>query len=111
MTLKEIETINGKPFALLGFGWDYGGTIAGAEGGLLTGLGEKEHDSVAVRSLIIRLSAAEFFGMKAKPLTQDEFMKLSGERIFRSDHPLMQKLNPRVDEMIVKFPPPEIKRN
>lgn len=108
-TLKEIETINGKPFTLYGFGWDYGGTVAGAEGGILTELGEKEHDPVAVRSLILRLSA-EIFPTRPIPLTQDESLKLSGERIFRSDHPGMQKLNPRVYEMIVLFPPPETGR-
>ncbi|MCX6563098.1 MAG: TlpA disulfide reductase family protein [Candidatus Aminicenantes bacterium] len=110
LTLKEIETINGKPFALYGFGWDYGGTVAGAEGGILAELGEKEHDSVAVRSLILRLSA-EIFPTGPIPLTQDEYLKLTGERIFRSDHPGMQRLNPRVHEMIIMFPPPEIKRN
>ena len=108
-SLKEIETINGKPFALYGFGWDYGGTVAGAEGGILAELGEKEHGSVAVRSLILRLSA-QIFPTGPILLTQDEYMKLTGERIFRSDHPGMQKLNPQVYEMIVLFPPPEIGR-
>jgi tetratricopeptide (TPR) repeat protein len=108
-TLKEIETINGKPFSLYGFGWDYGGTIAGAEGGILTELGEKGHDSTAVRTLILRLSE-KLFAKELSLLTQDEYLKLTGERIFRSDHPDMQKLNPRVYEMIVMFPPPEIER-
>jgi|GEM_PF-901185 len=108
-TLKEIETINGKPFALYGFGWDYGGTVAGAEGGILTELGEKEHGSVSVRSLILRLSD-EIFQTRTVSLTQDEFREITGERILCSDHPVMQKLNPRVYEMIVLFPPPGTER-
>jgi len=106
-SLKEIETINGKPFALYGFGWDYGGTVAGAESGILAELGKKEHDPLTVRSLILRLSE-EIFSTGSVSITREEFREITGERILRSDHPVMQKLNPRVDEMIVVFPPPEI---
>lgn len=34
-TLEEVETINGKPFQLSGFGWDYGGYATSWEGGKL----------------------------------------------------------------------------
>jgi hypothetical protein len=35
MTIEEVEKINGKPFKLSGFGWDYGGTPQSFEGGRL----------------------------------------------------------------------------
>ena len=36
MTVEEVEKINGKPFKIAGFGWDYGG-YASFEGGKLEG--------------------------------------------------------------------------
>lgn len=36
LTMTEIEKINGKPFSISGFGWDYGG-YANFEGGTLEG--------------------------------------------------------------------------
>lgn len=35
MTIEEVEKINGKPFKLSGFGWDYGGNAVNWEGGKL----------------------------------------------------------------------------
>ena len=35
MPIEEVEKINGKPFKLSGFGWDYGGTAQGFDGGKL----------------------------------------------------------------------------
>lgn len=35
MSIVEVEKINGKPFKLSGFGWDYGGTVLSWEGGKL----------------------------------------------------------------------------
>lgn len=35
LTLAEVEALNGKPFKLSGFGWDYGGMVMGWEGGKL----------------------------------------------------------------------------
>ncbi len=34
-TLAEVEALNGKPFKVSGFGWDYGGMTMGWEGGKL----------------------------------------------------------------------------
>lgn len=34
-TLAEVEALNGKPFKMSGFGWDYGGMSLGFEGGTL----------------------------------------------------------------------------
>lgn len=35
MTIEELEKLNGKPFKLYGFGWDYGGAVISWEGGKL----------------------------------------------------------------------------
>lgn len=35
MPIEELETLNGKPFKLFGFGWDYGGSVISWEGGKL----------------------------------------------------------------------------
>jgi hypothetical protein len=35
MTLAEIEKINGKPFKLYGFEWDFGGRSSNWQGGEL----------------------------------------------------------------------------
>lgn len=35
MPIEEVEKINGKPFKLSGFGWDYGGNALSWEGGKL----------------------------------------------------------------------------
>ena len=34
MTLKEMASLNGGPFTLYGFDWDYGGTVSDWKGGL-----------------------------------------------------------------------------
>lgn len=35
MSIEDVEKINGKPFKLSGFGWDYGGNALDWDGGLL----------------------------------------------------------------------------
>ncbi|BCW90075.1 hypothetical protein sos41_32430 [Alphaproteobacteria bacterium SO-S41] len=35
MSIEEVEKLNGKPFKLSGFGWDYGGSPQSFEGGKL----------------------------------------------------------------------------
>jgi len=35
MPIEELEKLNGKPFKLFGFGWDYGGSVISWEGGKL----------------------------------------------------------------------------
>jgi hypothetical protein len=35
LTLAEVEALNGKPFRLSGFGWDYGGMVLDWQGGKL----------------------------------------------------------------------------
>jgi len=41
MTLRAIEQINGGPFVLSGFDWDYGGTVIHCGGGSFEELGSR----------------------------------------------------------------------
>jgi hypothetical protein len=88
-SLKELERLNGKPFRLYGFSWDYGGLVESWQKGRLAGLESK-------MSLI--LSPGEKTGVSEK-----EYQKVMGDRPFSSAHPVMRKMNPRVVEINIRL--------
>lgn len=90
--LQELERLNGGPFLLTGFGWDYGGTITSWEGGRLGGLFE-QGSGIALR-----------LGGDTSMLSVKELARVSGDVEYRSDDPLMQTVNPKVIEIVVFFP-------
>lgn len=92
--LKELERINGKPFVLAGFGWDYEGTVVSWEGGKLAG--EFENDG---RVVLLRLSDQTNHGASG-----EEVGSVAGDNDFPSSHRVMQKINPKVYQIIVEFP-------
>ncbi len=102
ISLKQIETINGKSFDLTGFAWDYEGTIVGWNGGTLNNL-DGNPESETARSLLLRLRPSQD---SVESIPETDFRSVSGDSIFKSDHPIMQTLNPVVYEMIL-FPTPE----
>lgn len=65
-TLKELEEINGKPFRLAGFAWDYSGTVLSWEQGKL----EKELESQG--RVVLRL-------MPNNKVTEREYESVLGE--------------------------------
>ncbi len=92
-SLKTVERLNGRPFTLAGFGWDYEGTSLDFQGGALGG---------GACQLTLRFAphavddaAAEALG----PL----LAQLTGDGAFRSDDPAMQKVDPVVYEMVLKW--------
>ncbi|OIN59669.1 hypothetical protein [Arsenicibacter rosenii] len=90
-TLKEVEKLNGKPFKLYGFGWDYGGSASSWEGGKLEGKGGKTYLSIV-------------FGYGDLSAEQEKIVdKVSGDGEFMSSDPGMQQLNPVVQTMTVRF--------
>jgi hypothetical protein len=91
-TLKEIERLNRFPFRLVGFAFDYAGTIVDCGRGRLTMLGCPEN-----RRLIVRLAPDS--GTRDQP----EYRQVLGDRVFSSGHPAMQSLNPRVYQMVVEL--------
>lgn len=95
-TLREIERLNGFPFSLAGFAFDYGGTITSCGRGRLAILGCGDAaDAAQARRIVLRLTP----GAEASALP--EYRRVIGERVFSSGHPAMQALDPHVYQMIV----------
>jgi hypothetical protein len=86
-SLKELERLNGRPFQITGFGWDYSGTIVSWEGGRLEAL-------QSAGRVLLRLI----------PEQGANYDELLGDGAFSSDHPQMQKLNPTAYAVIFNFP-------
>ena len=80
MTVEEIEKINGKPFKIAGFEWDYGG-YANFEGGKLAG------------KVSIRFS----------PTTENVPEYLMGDKQLSSTDKKLRAAKPLVDEGISVF--------
>lgn len=90
MTIKEVETMNGAPFALSGFWWDYGGyadftggKLADIEGGCMT--------------------SVQFQPMAEYPadLNVDA---ISGDQQIESSEPLLETVGARIDSISVSYP-------
>jgi hypothetical protein len=95
-TLKELERLNGRPFHLAGFGWDYSGTVSSWNKGSLAAELDGEHGH-----LLLRL------GPPADThVPEEEQSQVLGDSDFSSDHPVMQKLNPKVYQIMWGFPSP-----
>ncbi|MBU2706012.1 hypothetical protein KCM76_08455 [Zooshikella marina] len=82
LTLRDIEKMNGKPFKLTGFDWDFQGTVSSWEDG---------HLENVMRGLAVRLL----------PDADDKYSEIVGEEIFMSSHPEMQQVNPTVNHIEV----------
>jgi hypothetical protein len=89
-SLHELERMNGRPFTLTGFGWDYSGTVADWNDGTL----EKFEGSWG--RIILRL-------YPEAGLPQDAPADVWGDKEIASDQPSMQKLDPKVYEIIMEF--------
>jgi hypothetical protein len=99
-TLREIERLNGFPFRLAGFAFDYAGTIADCGRGRLAVLGcsgaaEDFQPAREGRLMVLRLAP------DAAAAAMPEYRQVRGDRIFSSGHPAMQALDPRVYQMVV----------
>lgn len=105
-SLKEIEVLNGKPFQLTGFGWDYSGTIYTFNGGILCGSGycdEVDKGIIKRKKIFIRLDPKVNHTDKKQ---LNDYETLQGDKIFSSDNPVMNKLNPLVYEIIITLNEP-----
>lgn len=92
MTLKELERRNGKPFALWGFAWDYGGEITDWKGGKLDQTNPKLSVGITLGAPAVRTAAQE----KAYDTVQ-------GDTKFVSSGAAMQLLNPVITKLSVGF--------
>lgn len=97
-TLKKLEELNGQAFVLAGFAWDYSGTVVHANGGRVVELGKEMGEEITERTLLLRLEPTPAMQNTA------EYQKMIGDGTFLSSDAAMQKLDPRVYEMIIEFP-------
>ncbi|HUP57670.1 MAG TPA: hypothetical protein VM598_09480 [Bdellovibrionota bacterium] len=93
-TLKELEKINGKAFVLTGFAWDYSGTVIHWNEGKLHPWSELSG------RIILRLSPSD----DARK-DEETYGSVLGDRDIPSSHAAMQKLNPKVYQLIVEMMP------
>lgn len=95
MTIEEVEALNGEPFAITGFWWDYGGS-AGFQKGRLAELPDD------CRVLLTFEPTAELpAGVDSGPI--------SGDREVPSDLPLLRRVEPRVTEIVFGYPHPDFR--
>jgi hypothetical protein len=100
-SLKELERFNGKPFHMSGYGWDYSGTVASWDQGMLAqDLGEFDPKGNEHGRIILRLTCGK---AGTKPVSDEEGMQVEGDRDLASSHPVLQKMNPCVGEMVWLF--------
>ncbi len=88
-TLKELERLNGKPFKVLGSGFDGSGLVSSFGDGKLASYDQR-----------LRL----YLGLMTAGLTRQEAAAVTGDRVISSSHPVLQKLNPRIGVMRLDFP-------
>lgn len=81
-TLKEVERINGRPFELYGFGWDYGGYVSNWNGGTLENKG-----------VSIRFEPSDGAGTP---------IELVGDVTFNSDNPALAEVEVMVSELSLR---------
>ena len=93
MTLTEVEKLNGKPFTLSGFDWDYGGYVTDWKGGAL---GADIRGGCTVQA---RFTVPE--GAPEGPAS-----KVSGDREFASTDKNMRAVKPVIGSLSFGFPQP-----
>ena len=96
-SLKALSRLNQRPLRLVGFAWDYGGTIVDCNGGGLKELGTHVSGGLEGRTLILRVSP------DPKWRGSHEYGSVKGDREFSSDHPAMKKMNPTVYSITMGF--------
>ena len=104
MRLDQLEAMNGKPFIVWGFGWNYGGNVISWEGGALAKLD-------CGGRLVLTLDAERLGpGRYSAGLTPEETHSITGDRPISSSIQGMQKANPAVVGILFQFPGSESKK-
>ncbi|MCE1237577.1 MAG: hypothetical protein LWW93_14605 [Hyphomicrobiales bacterium] len=92
MTVAEVEKLNGKPFLLSGFGWDYGGSVTDWKGGAL--------DKPAPGGCIVSVRFA-------LPESADAVAaKVAGDQEFSSNDKNIRAARPSVESVALGWPQP-----
>lgn len=90
-TLIELEKMNGKPFKMSGFDWDYGGNVLSWNGGKLETLLKSRSGKVSATVQLV-------------PTSQHYPDELVGDREILSSNKNMRKLNPSVGTVNILAP-------
>ncbi|WP_156458281.1 hypothetical protein [Devosia epidermidihirudinis] len=93
MTVAEVQAINGAPFTIGGFWWDYGGYANIEKGTLANG------DDGCYLSLRFAPADEDFGDLDTGPVT--------GEVSIPSDTPLLAKIDTRLQVLSISYPGPE----
>lgn len=101
-TLKRVEELNGKPFLLYGFEWDYGGQLVDSNGGSLKDLPHEDPEGGFRGGALLLTFQPDPAVVEKVPA--DQYVQVSGDSTFESSHPVMQALDPRVAVITVNFP-------
>ncbi|ANP44493.1 hypothetical protein ATE48_00425 [Candidatus Viadribacter manganicus] len=87
MTLEDLERLNGRPFEILGFGWDYGGQIWDMRGGAIN-----RDTAGGCRLFVFFRTAVEH----SDPLI--------GDRAIMSNDPDVRAIRPSVHLITYRYP-------
>ncbi|MEW6255434.1 MAG: hypothetical protein AB1592_05705 [Pseudomonadota bacterium] len=90
LPIAEVEAINGRPFTLYGFEWDYGGYVSDWKGGAL---------GMAREGCVI---GARFAPDPNAPDTA--LIKVAGDRQMSSALPAMRAVRPSVQQISIAWP-------
>jgi hypothetical protein len=93
MTVKQVEALNGEPFTMTGFWWDYGGYASFQSGKL---------SSIEGGCIL----SANFLPDESALPPEADVEAVSGDREVPSSEPLLEKLNVRVDAVTIGYPFP-----
>ena len=102
--LKDLEAMNGKPFTVSGFGWNYGGNVLSWDAGALAKL------DCGGRVVLTLDGERTGPGRYAAGLTSEESHSITGDKPVASSTPAMQKVNPAVVGILYQFPGPDMKK-
>lgn len=94
MSVAAVEALNGEPFKLSGFGWDYGGS-AGFDSGNLADL---------PGDCLLSLS----FSPTDYPAGHD-YDSITGDIEVQSDNPLLETVGAKLDWVAVGYPHPDFR--
>lgn len=100
--LTKVQELNGKPFKLFGFEWDYGGTLSEGNNGNIKGLAHEDLEKGFQPAYLSLTFQPDFEGKPDFP--QEQYAQVAGDSEFSSDNPVMQELDPVVYSIHVSFP-------
>ena len=92
-TLRELEALRaGAPLRFMGFGWDYGGT------------GTWHEQGTREMRIVLQPDSASWATASRDPRARE----IMGDREVSSNHPLIRRMNVRVERMSIQWTQPTV---